>query len=276
LWFWLNRKSHAYSMEQVYQASGICRQSFHNWLDNQIQTKEMYGQLLPLLQEIRSEHPGMSSRVIYHLIKPDKIGRDKFIEWCSTKGFRLEQKRNPIRTTNSLGVTRFENKVKGIVIHRANQVWVSDITYYRIGERFYYITLIMDNYSKKIMGYHGSKSLQTCHTTLPALSMALKKYEARKPLILHSDGGGQYYSKEFIEITRRAKIINSMTEENAENNHAERINGTIKNQYLSYYMPTNFIELTTQLKRAVGNYNNNRPHQSLGLRFPATVHALST
>lgn len=263
-------------MEQVYHVADICRQSFHNWLDNQLHKKEMYGQLLPLIREIRVEHPGMSSRVMYHLLNPDKIGRDKFIEWSNNQGFRLERKRNPIRTTNSLGVTRFKNKVKGLIINRANQVWVSDITYYRIGERFYYITFIMDNYSKKIVGFHCSRSLKTQHTTIPALLMALKKYDNKKSLILHSDGGGQYYSKAFIEITKQANIINSMTEENAENNHAERINGTIKNQYLSYYMPTNFKELTTQVKRAVNNYNKERPHQSLGMRFPAAVHALST
>ncbi len=98
----------------------------------------------------------MSSRVMYYLIKPDKIGRDKFIEWCNVSGFKLEQKRNPVRTTNSLGVTRFENKPKDVVVKRTNQVWVSDITYYRIGEKLYYITLIMDNYGKKIVGFHAS------------------------------------------------------------------------------------------------------------------------
>ncbi len=77
-------------------------------------------------------------------------------------------------------------------------------------------------------------------------------------------------------MTKQAKIINSMTQDNGENNHAERINGTIKNQYLSYYMPIRFTELTTQLKSAVNNYNNYRPHHTLGLGFPATLHALST
>lgn len=263
-------------MEQLYQASNMCRQSFHDWLDRQMHAKEMYHQLLPLVRDIRSEHPGMSSRVMYYLIKPTKIGRDKFISWCNDCGLKLEQKRNPVRTTNSLGVTRFENKIRALVIYRANQVWVSDITYYRIGDRFYYITFIMDNFSKKIVGYHVSRSLQTSHTTIPALQMALKEYASTGTLILHSDGGGQYYSKEFIILTHKAGIVNSMTEDNAENNHAERINGTIKNQYLSYYMPTNFSELKTQLKRAVDNYNNTRPHQSLGKRFPSSVHGLST
>ena len=66
-----------------------------------------------------------------------------------------------------------------------------------------------------------------------------------------------------------------MTEDLAENNHAERINGTVKNQYLSYYMPTNFYQLKKELERTVRNYNETRPHQSLKKQFPSTLHQKS-
>ena len=275
LWFWLHRKEHTLSMEQLYSVARIKRQSFHEWLEGKMQKQEMYNQLLPLVRQIRKEHPGMSSRVMYAMLNPVGIGRDKFIDWCNKEGFKLELKRSPHRTTNSLGVTRFENKIKDLQIKRANQVWVSDITYYRIGEQFCYITLIMDQYSKKIVGYHASKALLTTSTTIPALQLAMKGYHKTGKLILHSDGGGQYYSKDFIKLTRAAKIVNSMTEDLAENNHAERLNGTIKNQYLSYYMPTTFNQLKIELKRAVNNYNETRPHDSLGKQYPASIHWLS-
>lgn len=275
LWFWLNRKSHTHTMEKVYLAAGIKRQSFSGWLNHRLKQKDMYCQLIPLVREIRQEHPGMSSKIMYGMINPEGIGRDKFIVWCNEQGFKLEQKRNLIRTTNSYGVTRFENKIRDLKLERPNHLWVSDITYYRIKERFYYITLVMDQHSKKVVGYNASMSLSTTDTTIPALNMALKHNHLKDELILHSDGGGQYYCKEFLAITKGAEIINSMTEDLAENNHAERLNGTIKNQYLSYYMPTNFYQLRKELQRAVRNYNETRPHQSLRKQFPSTIHQQS-
>jgi transposase InsO family protein len=275
LWFWLHRYEHGLSMERLYRAAHLSRQSFHEWLDRKMKQQGICNQLLPLVKEIRKEHPGMSSRVMYSMIQPEGIGRDRFIEWCNQEGFKLEQKRSPYRTTNSLGVTRFENKIKDLEVRGANQVWVSDITYYRLGERFYFLTFIMDQYSKKIIGYNTSKSLATESTTIPALEMALKEYLSTGRLILHSDGGGQYYSKDFRNITEKHKIVNSMTEDLAENNHAERLNGTIKNQYLSYYMPTSFSQLNSEVKRAVNNYNQTRPHKSLQMQVPSDVHRQS-
>lgn len=276
LWFWLHRKEHSFSMEKLYEAARISRQSFHEWLEGKMRKQEIYNQLLPLVREIRREHPGMSSRVMYTMLQPGGIGRDKFIEWCNEKGFKLEQKRSPHRTTNSLGVVRFENKIKGVSIERVGEIWVSDITYYRIGERFYYLTFIMDQFSKKIVGYQASKLLTTETTTIPALEMALRNYQRTGKLILHSDGGGQYYSKTFIKLTKKHRLINSMTEDLAENNHAERLNGTIKNQYLSYYMPTDFSQLKSKLERAVTNYNQTRPHKSLNMLCPDEMHWKST
>ena len=272
LWFWLNRKSHPYTMEKVYMSAGIKRQSFSEWLGHKMKQNDMCHQLMPLVREIRKEHPGMSSKIMYGMVRPIGIGRDKFIAWCNEQGFKLEQKRSLIRTTNSYGVTRFENKIRHLKLERSNHLWVSDITYYRIGEKFYYITLVMDQYSKMIVGSNASESLATIDTTIPALRMALKNNQIKDELILHSDGGGQYYCKEFLAITGKAEITNSMTEDLAENNHAERLNGTIKNQYLSGYMPTSFNQLTKELIRAVRNYNKTRPHQSLKKQFPYTMH----
>lgn len=265
-----------YSLNMLYEAVGIRKQSFHEWMENQIKIKNLYAQMIPLIEQIRKEHPRMSSRVMYHLLQPDGIGRDKFIRFSTDHGYGVPIKRNYSRTTDSSGVVRFPNLIKLIKVHRSHQVWVSDITYYHMNGRFYYITLIMDLWSRYITGYHGSKDLRTISTTLPALKNALKMYCPTKTLILHSDGGGQYYCKEFRELTAKNNIRNSMTRDVGENNHAERLNGTIKNDYLSCYMPTSFKEFQQQLKRAVYNYNNTKPHHSLQMETPAERLCLST
>src|SRR5690606_1758486 len=118
-----------------------------------------------------------------------------------------------------------------------------------------------------IVGYSASENLLTENTTIPALRMALGRRKVEPGLILHSDGGGQYYCKEVRELTTHHQIRNSMGKTAYENPNAERVNGTIKNSYLRHYYPQNFRELKNELARAVRNYNK-RPHQSLNRISP--------
>ena len=121
----------------------------------------------------------------------------------------------------------------------------------------------MDRFSRAIVGYSAASTLHTDVTTLPALKQALESRKPDKGLILHSDGGGQYYCKDFKALTSSRDLINSMGKCAYENPHAERLNGTIKNDYLVHYRPSNLKELTAMLERAAYNYNNHRPHTSL-------------
>jgi transposase InsO family protein len=127
----------------------------------------------------------------------------------------------------------------------------------------------MDQYSRKIIGYNASKTLRTEDTTVPVLKMALTRIkgdEMVKPII-HSDGGGQYYSKDFLSLTR-GRLRNSMCETVYENPHAERINGTIKNSYLKGYNPLNYQGLNRKLDKAVYMYNYEKPHSSINHHTP--------
>jgi transposase InsO family protein len=230
-------------------------------------------QVLKVIQDIRTEHPEMGARELYFVIKPKCMGRDKFEKFCFENGLRVARKRSFTRTTNSLGVTRFENLLIGIELTTVNQVWVSDITYYEIQGEFYYLTFIMDSYSRYIVGYSVSRNLRTENTTLPALRMALRTRKIKPGLIFHSDGGGQYYCKEFTELTRRYHIRNSMGKTAYENPNAERINGTIKNSYLRHFHPQSYSDLEKQLARAVRNYNV-RPHASLKRARPKELYEM--
>jgi putative transposase len=252
-------------MNILYKSVGISKQSFHQHLNREMCMLEESNQLLALIVQIREDHPRMSARHMYRLLNPVHMGRDRFEAFCFANGFKISVKRAYHRTTNSWGVTRFANLLIGFEFTGVNQVWVSDITYYRIGETFYYLTFILDRYSRFIVGHSASESLLTIATTIPALTMALK---ARKclvdGLIIHSDGGGQYYCKDWLKLTRKNRIRNSMCESVYENAHAERINGIIKNDYLVYYSPQNYTELIAMTAKAVLKYNHERPHQSLG------------
>ena len=243
----------------------MSKQNFHQRLDKQMIKEDEKHQILKVVREIRKDHPSMSARYMYRMIQPQYIGRDKFERLCYDNGFRVQIPKNYKRTTDSRGVTRFDNLVSTYELTGVNQVLVSDITYYEMRGKFYYLTFIMDLYSRKIKGYSASESLHTINTTIPALKMAIENIGTSntKGIIMHSDGGGQYYCKQFRSIINDAKMISSMGETVYENAHAERLNGIIKNSYLKYYQPFDYKGLTIQLTRAVNNYNQTKPHSAL-------------
>jgi putative transposase len=228
-------------------------------------------QLIPLINEIRGDHPRMSARDIYLKLHPTCMGRDQFERFCMDSGYRIKQLKNFRVTTNSLGVTRFPNMIKDIKLTRVNQVFVSDITYFDLGTDTRYLTFIMDLYNREIVGYSESDNLRTENTTMPALyRLITERGKANlKGAIMHSDGGGQYYCNEFKALTKELGMINSMTEEKVyENAHAERLNGIIKNNYLYPYGPTNVTSLKKLLDKAVMMYNTGKPHKALGKLTP--------
>ena len=266
-WFWQNREKHDWKMNEIYTAIGTTKQNIHQRLNHQLEAWEEQAQLLVLMRQIREDHPQLGARTMYDMIRPQTMGRDSFIEFYNESGLKLKAVKNYRRTTNSSGVIHFPNLVIGFELTGVNQVWVSDITYFELNGRFCYLTFIMDLFSRKIKGYVASKSLRTIDTTIAALTMALIQLQPGEQPIVHSDGGGQYYCKEFLDLTND-RIKNSMCESVYENAHAERVNGTIKNDYLIHYAPDNFDELKKMLDKAVKMYNNYRPHQGLKGQIP--------
>jgi len=258
-------------MNDLFKVLGMTKQSFHQMLKRRRYKFEEQEQLIPLINEIRRDHPRMAARDIYLKLQPSCMGRDQFERFCMDTGYRIKQLRNFRVTTNSLGVTRFPNMIKDLEVTRVNQVFVSDITYFDLGSDTRYITFIMDLYNREIVGYSESDNLRTESTTLPALHRLIKKrgWSNLNGAIIHSDGGGQYYCNEFKTLTKSLGMINSMTEEKVyENSHAERLNGVIKNNYLYPYGPTNVTSLKRLLDKAVYMYNTGKPHKALGKLTP--------
>ena len=249
---------------------GISKQGIHQMLERRMHSFEIEAYVLKLVGQIRADHPTMSCRAMYYKLKPPQMGRDKFESLCSHLGFMSDRIKNPYRTTDSSGVMRFNNLLAGLTLTHTDQAYCSDITYFELGARFYYITFVIDCYSRVILGYSVSNTLSTEQTTLPALTMAVNSRGGKIPLgiIFHSDGGGQYYDKSFLAFTKAHQMRNSMCEFAYENGKAERINGVIKNNYLRYYQIRNFVELIESVDRSVRLYNTEKPHKALNYRTP--------
>jgi len=259
-------------MNAMYRSLGLSKQAFHQRLDRYLLKRSEQEQLVLLIYRIREDHPTMGVRDMYYKLNPATMGRDAFEEYCREEGLMLERNKSYKRTTDSSGVIRFENLLIGLEINKINQVWQSDITYYEINGRYYYITFIEDAFSRKVIGYNVSSRLTTEQTTLIAIKSAIRSRTRNnnklKGLIFHSDGGGQYYDKEFLKLTSKHEILNSMCEYAWENGKAERLNGVIKNNYLKHRKINSFEDLVKEVDRSVHLYNYEKPHIKLKRMTP--------
>jgi hypothetical protein len=254
----------------MYKSLNISKQAVHKMLNRTMKIGEEEAYLRVLIEQIRKDHPTMNSVAMYYKINPVSIGRDRFLRICKEYGFTTKRKTSGRRTTDSTGVIRFPNLLEGLKLNRINQAFSSDITYYEISGCYYYITFVMDCYSRRILGWNVSSRLLTEHTTLPALKQAIKtrKGSIREGVIFHSDGGGQYYDKNFLKLTSKHGFANSMCEYAYENGKAERLNGVIKNNYLKYARINTLEDLIREVDLAVKKYNHEKPHKALKYLTP--------
>ena len=257
-------------MNKLFGAMGISKQSFHQYHNRLLLSLQEEAYVVKLINEIRRDHPTMGCRDMYFKIAPSSLGRDAFEELCRQQGFMVKRTRSFRPTTDSRGVIRFDNLTNELKLTTADQLWVSDITYFEVDNRFYYLTFVMDAFTRRILGYSASSRLFTEETTLAALKMALKtrNKDKHQGLIFHSDGGGQYYDKAFLELTKKFEINNSMCKYAWENPFAERINGVIKNNYLKHWEIKTFQQLEKSVDRAIKLYNQDKPHKSLNKLTP--------
>ena len=256
------RNKLSYSLNALYREVGLSKQAVHQWRLRQAAYGKLISKLLPRVESIRREHPGCGLAKIYDMLNPDGIGRDRFVSVMLAMGYGVKRKRKWIRTTDSIRENYEPNLIKGMVINQINRVWQSDITYYWTGKSFMYLTFLIDVYSRRIVGYHASTSMKA-KANRSALKMAFdnRKGHSLQGLIHHSDRGSQYIEKKYREMLKEAH--RSMCLEAYENPYAERINQTIKDEYLRHWRIKTLSQLKTALKRAVGHYNHKRIHRSL-------------
>ncbi|WP_114941824.1 IS3 family transposase [Mucilaginibacter endophyticus] len=269
------------SLARICRLLGITRQAYYqHWQHNEIVNIEQELVIKQVLQ-LRKDHRHMGTRKLYELLQPFllehqiKIGRDALFDLLASHKLLVKRYKRRVSTTDSFHMYRkFPNRIKGFVPRRPNQLWVSDITYWRIqGGGFLYISFITDAYSRKIVGYNLAENLLSVQT-VNALKMALTTTDDTSFLTHHSDRGLQYCCNEYLQILEENNISISMTESSdpRDNAIAERVNGIIKNEYLSSYSVHDIEEGKQVLDFVIHLYNEERPHMSLGNLTPNSIH----
>lgn len=251
-------------MNSLYKVVGISKQAVSQSFKRQTVFEDKLKLLLSEVDLLKKEHPGCGVEKMYYTLKPNFIGRDRFIELFMSLGYRLRKKKNYKRTTFSSSIY-YPNIIKGMRIREPSIIWQTDITYIEVAGKFYYAIFIIDVYTKIIVGWQVSNHMRAT-ANVEAFKMAIKEHKA--PLIHHSDRGGQYIYKEYIILLEENGCKISMALTGQDNAYAERINRTIKEEYLDYWKPKTFKELKTSIKKAISHYNTKRPHNRIGKQNP--------
>jgi putative transposase len=270
------------SLVRLCRLLGITRQAYyqHFWQQETFGLEENL--ILAQVSQIRKYHRNMGGRKLYELLQPFllehqiKMGRDALFNLLAANGLLVKRRRRyAVTTFSNHWLRKWPNLIREKVVNGINELWVSDITYWKTGRHHTYVSLVTDAFSHKIVGYHVAETLESVET-IKALQMAVKSIPGKlsHPLIHHSDRGIQYCSAAYVKLLQDKGIQISMTENGdpLENAIAERINGIIKNEYLKYYDVANITDAKKQLHVAVKLYNEQRPHLSIGMLTPQTVH----
>ena len=207
-------------------------------------------------------------------IKSRLAGTICLIYWLEHKLLIRRRKRKVFTTDSRHWMRKYANLTKDMVITRPEQLWVSDITYIRMGNQWGYLSLVTDAYSRKIMGI-GFRSDLLALGCLEALQMAFdNRSYGQHPLIHHSDRGCQYCCKEYVDLLNAQHVAISMTERGDpyENALAERMNGIIKGEFNLYSSQESFENTYQRIVKSVAAYNEIRPHGSCDNLTPCQAH----
>ena len=261
---------------------GVTRQAYyqHNW--NGISTSIEEELIIQEVLRIRQNHRRMGCRKLYEMLQDFmlqhhiKMGRDALFTMLAAHSLLIRKRKRKIQTTQSLHwLRKYPNLIRNFIPTAINQLWVSDITYWKIKDDYVYISFITDAFSRKIVGYNVASTLEAVES-ISSLRMAFSALgaESHSQLVHHSDRGVQYCSSQYVKLLQDYDVQISMTENGdpLENAIAERINGIIKEEYLNTYEIENIKQAKQLLKDVVNLYNNERPHMSIGNLTPNQIH----
>lgn len=235
-----------------------------------------------LIRIFRKDQTQLGIRKLYLDIKEDlkknniKMGRDGLFTFAKDNTLLVPKtKLYHVTTDSKHGYYKSPNLIKDILPTRAEQAFVTDITYIKIDDDHAYLALVTDLYSKKIMGYSVADNMKV-PMVKQALNMAIKNcIHSRESIIHHSDRGIQYCCDIYANYAKSKGFIMSTTEkyDPYENAVAERINGILKYEFgMNKVIPS--LDVAQQMiVQAVGVYNEKRRHYSLQMQTPNFAHA---
>ena len=267
------------SLTSLTRLLGINRQVYYRSIRINFNTRKLIEKVLAMVSEVRLQMPRIGTRKLFYLLldklKPLKVGRDRLFSILRANNLLISPKRSYHITTDSHHhLKKHKNLIENSTPNRPDQIWVSDITYIGNRKNPMYLSLVTDAYSKKIVGYNVSNTLEA-KASLEALKMAIKtRIYKEESLIHHSDRGLQYCSGDYQKLLTKNSIKCSMTEtyDPYANAIAERVNGILKQEFIGYDRNINISMMSELVKNSIKIYNQVRPHYSCHFKTPQIMH----
>ena len=260
------------SMEIFYRLYGISRQGYTQALESLHDEERM---MLAIGKEVNSyslkhDRRAGSRSLFYNLDIKNTYGKGitKFEQLMSRYGLSLAPLRMRVVTTKSSSQSwNYSNLCNGLIVSGINQLVVGDITYLKLGKARYFLFCLIDLFSLRIVGYHLSKRMRK-EEAIQALEMfiSLRGRENVSNCIHHTDGGGQYFAKKYLN--KLGNISSSVAKTCLENGLAEQKNGYIKNHLIPTVCLSNPDKLGQEMDRIMHFYNHERKQKELGWKSP--------
>jgi transposase InsO family protein len=231
------------------------------------------------IEQIVLTFPGYGYRRVTHELRRHGwvVNGKHVLRVMREESLLCQLKRHFVRTTDSHhGLGRYPNRLQERVLSGPNEAWVADITYIRLPTAFCYLAAILDAYSRRVVGWNLSRSIDT-ELTLAALERAITARAPGPGLIHHSDHGVQYAAIRYVErLTQIGAAISMAAIGNVyENALAESFFATLKREEVYLHDYQSFAEAEANLERFLDDvYNHKRLHSSLGYRPPGEFEAL--
>jgi putative transposase len=267
----------AVSLRQLCRLVGISRSGVYAARQRSTDAAEPVA-LRDAIERIVLELPGYGYRRVTHELRRRgwAINAKRVLRVMREEALLCQLKRHFVTTTDSRhDLGHYPNLLREQVLDRPNQAWVADITYIRLPTTFCYLAAILDAFSRRIIGWHLARQINTA-LTLAALEAAIAQRGPAPGLIHHSDHGVQYANHGYVACLDQigAQISMAAIGNVYENALAESFFATLKREEVYLHDYQSFAEAEANLARFLDEvYNHKRLHSSLGYRPPSEFEA---
>jgi putative transposase len=235
--------------------------------------------ILRRIEALVLEFPGYGYRRVTRQLQREGccINHKRVLALMRNHGLLCRSRRRWVATTDSKhGLRVYPNLVPGLRVETLNQLWVSDLTYIRLPQRFCYLAVVLDAYSRKVIGWSLSRWLAAT-VAVEALEQALRERQPSAGLVHHSDQGVQYACRAYVErlLSMGAAISMSRRGRPRDNAQAESFFRTLKMEevYLQEYQ--DYDEALACIEHFItAVYNRKRLHSSLAYVPPEEFETL--